>query len=78
MKDALDRLQGTQEMVGESETFQRVLEIAAKVAPTESTVLIQGPSGTGKELIANFIYKNSLRARCPVCHRSTALRSPTR
>lgn len=65
MKDALDRLQGTHEMVGTSEAFQKVLEIAAKVAPTESTVLIQGPSGTGKELIANFIYKNSLRAEAP-------------
>jgi len=65
MKDALDRLQGTHEMVGQSETFQKVLEIAAKVAPTESTVLVQGPSGTGKELIANFIYKNSLRADAP-------------
>jgi DNA-binding NtrC family response regulator len=65
MKDALDRLQGTHEMVGTSDTFQKVLEIAAKVAPTESTVLIQGPSGTGKELIANFIFKNSLRADAP-------------
>jgi two-component system, NtrC family, response regulator AtoC len=65
MKDQLDRLQGTQEMVGNSEAFQKVLEIAAKVAPTESTVLIQGNSGTGKELIANFIFKNSLRASAP-------------
>ncbi len=65
MKDQLDRLQGTQEMVGTSEAFQKVLEIAAKVAPTESTVLIQGNSGTGKELIANFIFKNSLRANAP-------------
>jgi DNA-binding NtrC family response regulator len=48
-------------MVGESETFRRVLDVAAKVAPTESTVLIQGPSGTGKELIANFIYQHSER-----------------
>jgi DNA-binding NtrC family response regulator len=65
MKDQLDRLQGAQEMVGASEAFQKVLEIAAKVAPTESTVLIQGNSGTGKELIANFIFKNSLRASAP-------------
>ena len=65
MKDQLDRLQGAQEMVGNSEAFQKVLEIAAKVAPTESTVLIQGNSGTGKELIANFIFKNSLRANAP-------------
>jgi two-component system response regulator AtoC len=65
MKDQIDRLTGAQEMVGNSEAFQKVLEIAAKVAPTESTVLIQGNSGTGKELIANFIYKNSLRASAP-------------
>ncbi len=65
MKDALDRLQGSHEMVGQSDIFRRVLEVAAKVAPTESTVLIQGPSGTGKELIANFIYRNSLRTEQP-------------
>ncbi len=61
MKGALDRLQGPFQMVGESEPFRKVLEIAAKVAPTESTVLIQGSSGTGKELIANFVYQNSSR-----------------
>jgi DNA-binding NtrC family response regulator len=61
MKGALDRLQGPFQMVGESEPFRKVLEIAAKVAPTESTVLIQGSSGTGKELIANFVYQNSGR-----------------
>lgn len=48
-------------MVGDSEPFRKVLEVAAKVAPTESTVLIQGPSGTGKELVANFIYQHSER-----------------
>ena len=50
MKGVIEKLQGQNEMVGESETFRRVLDVAAKVAPTESTVLIQGPSGTGKEL----------------------------
>jgi DNA-binding NtrC family response regulator len=65
MKGTIERIQGTFEMVGESDAYRRVLEIAAKVAPTESTVLIQGPSGTGKELIANFIYQNSLRTEEP-------------
>jgi DNA-binding NtrC family response regulator len=65
MKGTIERLQGPFDMVGESETFRRVLEIAAKVAPTESTVLIQGASGTGKELVANFIFKNSLRDKEP-------------
>jgi len=65
MKGTIERLQGTFDMVGESEPFRRVLEIAAKVAPTESTVLIQGGSGTGKELVANFIYQHSLRNKEP-------------
>jgi len=65
MKGALDRLQGPFEMVGESEAFRRVLEIAAKVAPTESTVLIQGASGTGKELIATYIVQHSERSGEP-------------
>ncbi len=65
MKGALDRIQGRFAMVGESEAFQKVIEIAAKVAPTESTVLIQGPSGTGKELVANFVYQNSSRKSEP-------------
>lgn len=65
MKGALERIQGPYQMVGDSEAFNKVLEIAAKVAPTESTVLIQGPSGTGKELVANFIYQNSGRVSEP-------------
>ena len=65
MKGTLERLRGSTEMVGNSEVFHRVLEIAAKVAPTESTVLIQGGSGTGKELVANFIYQNSNRSKEP-------------
>ena len=65
MKGVLDRLQGPFEMVGESEAFRKVIEIAGKVAPTESTVLIQGPSGTGKELVATYIYQHSDRANEP-------------
>ena len=65
MKGTIDRLQGPYHMVGESDAFRRVLDIAAKVAPTESTVLIQGGSGTGKELVANFIFQNSGRKDAP-------------
>ena len=65
LKGTIERLQGPFQMVGESDTFRRVLEIAGKVAPTESTVLIQGASGTGKELVANFIYQRSLRNKEP-------------
>ncbi len=65
LKNQLEQLQGPFNMVGESEAFRKVLDMAAKVAPTESTVLIQGPSGTGKELIAHFVYQNSDRNHEP-------------
>jgi two-component system response regulator AtoC len=65
MKSELSRLSGVSEIVGRSEALQKVLGVAAKVAATDSTVLIQGPSGTGKEVIANFIFKNSTRAERP-------------
>ncbi len=65
MKGMIEKLQGNLQMVGESPPFQSVLDIAARVAPTESTVLIQGPSGTGKELIAHFLYQHSERNTQP-------------
>lgn len=65
MKGEIERMGGGMEIVGTSEAFRRVLEIALKVAPTESTVLIQGASGTGKEVLANYIYKNSTRSTEP-------------
>ncbi len=65
MKKELSRFVGSSEIIGKSAVFQKVLEVAARVAPTESTILIQGASGTGKELVANFIFKNSSRATNP-------------
>ena len=65
LKNQLEQLQGPFNMVGESDAFRKVIDMAAKVAPTESTVLIQGSSGTGKELIANFIYQQSERKNEP-------------
>ncbi len=49
-------------MVGESEPMQQVYQLIAKVAATDSTVLISGESGTGKELAARAIHNNSRRA----------------
>jgi Nif-specific regulatory protein len=52
-------------IVGESQRIRSVLNFIAKVAPTDSTVLIRGESGTGKELAARAIHLNSPRAAKP-------------
>lgn len=49
-------------MVGSSARMREVFEFIRRVAPTDSTVLIQGESGTGKELVAHAIHTNSKRA----------------
>jgi len=51
-----------EKIVGNSEALQRVLGVVKKVAKSNSTVLINGETGTGKELIAGAIHHNSLRA----------------
>ena len=63
---------GMGEIVGASAPMQRVFEDIRKVAPTDSTVLIQGESGTGKELVARAVHRQSPRrdrafvaAHCP-------------
>src|SRR5712692_1837374 len=51
-----------EEIVGSSEALRRVLRQVSKVAPTDSTVLISGETGTGKELIARAIHSRSNRS----------------
>ena len=52
-------------MVGSSPSMRKVFEFIRRVAPTDSTVLVQGESGTGKELVAHAIHRNSPRAEKP-------------
>ena len=52
-------------MVGGSPAMRKVFDFIRRVAPTESTVLIQGESGTGKELVAHALHRNSSRAQRP-------------
>src|ERR1700752_2882669 len=62
LREEIDRSSMFEEIVGSSEPLRRVLSQVAKVAPTDSTVLIIGETGTGKELIARAIHKRSQRS----------------
>lgn len=54
------------EIVGESEAIHHVKQMIEKVAPTDARVLITGPNGTGKELVAHQLHQNSERANAPI------------
>ena len=54
------------QMIGESAAINRVRAIIEKVAPTEARVLITGPNGTGKEVVAHLIHQQSQRANAPM------------
>ena len=54
-----------QEMIGEAEPVRHLREMIGKVAPTHASVLITGPNGSGKELVAQSIYQMSPRSMMP-------------
>ncbi|WP_263367517.1 sigma 54-interacting transcriptional regulator [Edaphobacter bradus] len=62
LREEIDKVSMFEEIVGESPALQAVLARLAKVAPSDSTVLITGETGTGKELIARAIHKRSRRS----------------
>ena len=62
LREEIDKTSMFEEIVGVSPALTAVLARVAKVAPAESTVLITGETGTGKELIARAIHKQSRRA----------------
>ena len=57
------RSRSKHEIVGDSFPIRQVMEAVRRAAPTNATVLIQGESGVGKELVARTIHRNSLRSR---------------
>jgi len=63
LKEEIDQTSMFEEIVGASDAIKRVLVLLLKVAPTDSTVLITGETGTGKELAARAIHKRSRRER---------------
>ncbi len=54
------------EMIGDSEAINQIKTMIDKVAPTEARVLITGPNGTGKELVAHQLHEKSQRASAPL------------
>jgi len=62
LRGEIDKASMFEEIVGVSPTLHAVLSSVAKVAPTDSTVLITGETGTGKELIARAVHKRSQRS----------------
>lgn len=65
LREQFQRRFGFESIIGESKELLRVLEKVRKIAPTETTVLITGETGTGKELIAKAIHNLSRRADRP-------------
>jgi formate hydrogenlyase transcriptional activator len=62
LREEIDRTAMYETIVGSSESLRKVLSQVDKVAPTDSTVLILGETGTGKELVASAIHKRSKRS----------------
>ena len=63
LREEIERSSMFEEIVGSSEAIRHVLAQVSKVAPTDSTVLILGETGTGKELIARAIHNRSKRSK---------------
>jgi transcriptional regulator with PAS, ATPase and Fis domain len=65
LRDRLNRHAASKHFVARSQAMQDVLELAARVAPLDTTVLVYGESGTGKEFIVRLIHEQSPRAAAP-------------
>ena len=65
LKAQLDEKYGLGNIVGSSPAMQKVFRMVKQAAPTDATVLLEGPSGTGKELVARAIHNLSPRAKGP-------------
>lgn len=66
LEHRLQRAEGDGQLIGEAPGMDDVRRLITKVGPTDSTVLIRGETGTGKELVARALHKHSLRASGPM------------
>jgi DNA-binding NtrC family response regulator len=65
LRETVDRLEGSSAIYGNSEAIKSVRELISRVAPTNAPILILGETGTGKELVARAIHRNSPRTAKP-------------
>lgn len=65
LRSQLDEKYGLENLVGSSDAMKKVFRMVRQAAPTNATVLLEGPSGTGKELVARAIHNLSPRAGGP-------------
>jgi len=65
IKRRLERIEGGSQLIGDSPGMDQVRTMIGKVAPTNSTVLVLGETGTGKELVARAVHDQSVRAELP-------------
>jgi formate hydrogenlyase transcriptional activator len=77
LREEIDHFSMFEEIVGSSKALREVLAQVAKVAPTDSTVLISGETGTGKELIARAVHKRSNRSERAFIRVNCAAISPS-
>ncbi|GAB5441370.1 MAG: sigma-54 dependent transcriptional regulator [Fuerstiella sp.] len=66
LRAALQRSTPASNIIGDSQPIQKVLRLIARIAPTDSPVMILGESGTGKELVARALHENSSRVDKPM------------
>jgi formate hydrogenlyase transcriptional activator len=77
LREEIDKASMFEEIVGTSRPLKAVLSRISKVAPTDSTVMITGETGTGKELIARAVHKRSRRSSRPFVSVNCAALPPT-
>ncbi|MEZ6142635.1 MAG: sigma-54 dependent transcriptional regulator [Zavarzinella sp.] len=77
LQTAMQQAEGTIRMIGDSPPMQAVKRLIATIAPTDSPVLIQGETGTGKDVLARTILQMSKRAEMPFVPVNCGSLSPT-
>ncbi|MBN2302686.1 MAG: sigma-54-dependent Fis family transcriptional regulator [Lentisphaerae bacterium] len=77
LHEQLDNKYGLENMIGTSSVMTNVFDVIKQAAPSQATVLIEGASGTGKELVAHAIHRLSTRAKGPFVAVHCAALAPT-